>query len=72
MISSPAKARRRWNATYRMLINRQEISAPGGDPVEVDHIIDHAARIRSRLDAIAKRPPASENTYALLWLGRSR
>jgi hypothetical protein len=44
-----------------MLINRQEISGPGGSPVEVDHTIDHSARIRSRLDEIAKRlPPPSE------------
>ena len=27
---------------------------PGGGPVEVDHV-DHSARIRSRLDEIAKR-----------------
>jgi hypothetical protein len=40
-----------------MLINRQEISGPGGGPVEVDHV-DHSARIRSRLDEIAKRLPA--------------
>jgi hypothetical protein len=35
-----------------MLINRQEISGPGGEPVEVGH---HAASIRSWLEAIAKR-----------------
>jgi hypothetical protein len=41
-----------------MLINRSEISGPGGKPVEVDHSVDHSARIRSRLDEIAKRLPA--------------
>jgi hypothetical protein len=37
-----------------MLINRQEISGPGGAPVQVDHV-DHVQRITSRLDAIAER-----------------
>jgi hypothetical protein len=41
-----------------MLINRQEISGPGGGPVAVDHTIDHSARIRSRLDESARRLPA--------------
>jgi phage terminase small subunit len=40
-----------------MLINRQEISGPGGGPVEIDHTVDHSARIRSRLDEIARRLP---------------
>ena len=37
-----------------MLINRQEISGPGGGPVAVEHV-DHKTRILDRLDAIAKR-----------------
>jgi hypothetical protein len=41
-----------------MLITQQEISGPGGRPVEVDHTIDHSARICTRLDAIAARLPA--------------
>jgi len=41
-----------------MLINRSEISCPAGKPVEIDHTIDHSARIRSRLDEIANRLPA--------------
>jgi hypothetical protein len=41
-----------------MLINRQEISGPGGKPVEVEHV-DHRARILSRLDEIAKQLPAA-------------
>jgi hypothetical protein len=41
-----------------MLINKTELSGPGGKPVEIDHSINHAARIRSRLDAIAARLPA--------------
>jgi phage terminase small subunit len=43
-----------------MLINRQEISGPGGRPIEVDQTIDHSARIRSRLDEIAKRLPSEQ------------
>jgi phage terminase small subunit len=35
-----------------MLVDRQEISGPGGGPVEVT---DHRARITDRLNAIAKR-----------------
>jgi phage terminase small subunit len=35
-----------------LLVDRQEISGPGGGPVEV---IDHRARIMDRLNAIAKR-----------------
>jgi predicted NAD/FAD-dependent oxidoreductase len=27
------------------LINRSEISGPGGKPVEIDHTVDHSARI---------------------------
>jgi hypothetical protein len=41
---------------YGMLINRQEISRRGGGPIEVDHMVDQSARIRSRLDEIARRP----------------
>jgi hypothetical protein len=41
-----------------MLINKTELSGPGGRPVEVDHTIDHSARIQSRVDEIAKRLPA--------------
>jgi phage terminase small subunit len=41
-----------------MLINRQEISGPGGGPVEVEHT-DYRERITRRLDEMAKRvaPP---------------
>jgi hypothetical protein len=40
-----------------LLINKTELSGPGGGPVAVEHV-DHSARIRSRLDEIAKRLPA--------------
>ena len=38
--------------TFRMEVDRQEISGPNGGPVEVT---DHRARIMDRLNAIAKR-----------------
>jgi hypothetical protein len=38
-----------------MLINKTELSGPGGAPVQIDHTIDHKSRIFERLDAMAKR-----------------
>jgi Terminase small subunit len=40
-----------------MLINRQEVSGPGGKPVEVERR-DHRANIMARFEAMANRLPA--------------
>lgn len=41
-----------------MLVNKTELSGPGGRPLEIEHTIDHSAPIRSRLDEIAGPPSA--------------
>jgi hypothetical protein len=42
-----------------MAINKKELTGPGSKLVETDHNVDHSARIRSHLDEIARRLPAS-------------